>query len=987
MVNGYKEMKMSRKDNKQTYILFLLAIFLAGCTDKEALQNIEKGMTKVTMVAPNLQSGDNTALSTRSVLSPSTGGTTFRWGIGDVASVYSSGRGMTNFFIDESSISEDGTSARFNGSGFTLSPESKYYAFYPYNAGALDKTNIPIHYSGQNIAHNGSFKDLGNYDYMFAVGNTNESGNVNFDFNHIGCVVEFLLQAPETAVYKQVRFELEGAINNNAFVKSGTVNVTDENSVFTADNSLSTDTIMRVNLNGGQGLSIKKDSLLRVYMMVAPQNLSDQKIVIRLLDTNSTWYSAKVSGKNMKSGYTYHYNITDNSEFGGFTGKGHGLPDDYTYKFISSYKDSNVKNYEDLVVDGNIVYAVGGFGIRKINFEDEKNPFVEKSTDLGLSSMRFRSIAEKGDYLYVSLRQGSAGALETILPKLKLNFETHAASYSSELSNNKVINSFFRYLALQSGTVTDVTLAYLYKAYKKNANEYRNSILLKFKNGSSVMFVGNSYNSREAALADLKSTYRTNNGDECTVDWTTLPEGGNVVKDIQMNNMGQFHSYTSVGSAKIDELGSPCPNTGLYSARLMTGEDVQSENKAMLTRNLDETQREGEISFWIKTSCIVNGKIEIPLLSEDGEERVKLSLQNVASNLYSLGLIIGEVPNTSDLSLKNNEWYNIKICIHSDGISLKYRTKESRNWISAGSYNTNDSFSFDAINVGIESNRPNALVYMDDLYFDTNDIDKSSYINGKLVVLNKSDLSVVNTYHLDLKGTELHVRDNKLVMSLLRGFNVYDISDPKSPKLTFAHRYPGYKECQGIDTYEANGHIYAFICNYSLGFTVVDITDVENPVIKTINEDDVIYNGVSQKGKAYNFDVVVDYPYAYLTHCTTKNYIGSDEDWRGVLTIDLSSLDNIKSSLTAVPKNLLYNKMSGDHCPISIAKYGNTLFIDNGEKGILSFDISNKEKPSFQEIVSTGENSQIGAIRTTQDGRIFISENGSSCCLKLYRAE
>lgn len=263
-----------------------------------------------------------------------------------------------------------------------------------------------------------------------------------------------------------------------------------------------------------------------------------------------------------------------------------------------------------------------------------------------------------------------------------------------------------------------------------------------------------------------------------------------------------------------------------------------------------------------------------------------------------------------------------------------------------------------------------------------------SYVNGKLVVLNKKDLSVVNVYHLDLKGTELHVRDDKLIMSLLRGFNIYDIADPQNPKLTFTHRYPGYKECQGIDTYETNGRTYAFICNYSLGFTIVDITDANNPKIEIINEDAVIYNGVSQKTKAYNFDVVVNYPYAYLTHCTTQYYIGTDADYRGVLAVDLSSLeDNMKSKLAIVPFDHLYNKMSGDHCPISIDKYGNTLYIDNGEKGLLLFDISDKSSPVFHGKVDTGEKSQVGTLRTTKDGRIFISENGNDCKLKLYRVE
>lgn len=657
------------------------------------------------MRAPDFLIDRENRQTTRSTLIPSTGGTIFRWGIGDVAGVYSSGRGLTNFFIDESSISGDGSSARFNGSGFTLSPDSRYYSFYPYRADALDKEKIPVSYSGQNLEHNGSFKELGKYDYMTASGQTNEDGNVNFDFEHVGCVVELLLQAPEAATYSQVRLELEDASNGLAFVKSGNVNATA--GTFIANNSLSADTIMRVNLNGDEGLMVKKDSLLKVYMMVAPQDLSGQKMIVRLVDSNSQWYTAKVVGRNMKSGYTYHYNVTDKSELGGFTGKGHGLPDDYTYRLISSYKDSKIKPYEDLVVDGKMVYAVGGFGVRKINFDDERNPYVEKSSDLGYSSMRFRSIAEKGDFLYVSLRQGTSGSYEDILPKLKLNFETHAGSYSSELSNSEMLNRFFQYLALQSGQATDVTLAYLYKAYRKSASEYRNTILLKFKNGSTVTFAGNSYATREAALSSLKSQYRTDNGDECVVDWSALPEGGNVVRNIQMNNKGQFHSYQSVGSANIDELGSPCPNTGLYSARLMTGGSVQAVNKAILTRNFEYATKDVEMAFWIKPSCLVNDKIEIPLLSTGFEVCLKLSLDKNESGLYEMGLIIQEMQCSSSVLLNNDEWCNIKVTIHSGVINLYCRTKESSAWSYAGKYSIDESLTFDAINVGVESKSPN----------------------------------------------------------------------------------------------------------------------------------------------------------------------------------------------------------------------------------------------------------------------------------------
>lgn len=962
---------------------FLLAM-LAACSDKESMGALEEDGNGVLMTAHDFDSGETYNRATRSTLTPSSGGTVFKWDEGDVASVYSSGKGLTNFFIDESTISSDGTSAKFNGSGFVLSPDSKYYAFYPYSASALDKCNIPIRYTGQNMNHNGAFKELGNYDYMYASGVTNTSGNVSFDFKHIGCVVEFLLQAPETAVYSQVRFELEGSTKELSFIKSGNADITSTNQCFVADNTLSSDTIMRVDLNKGTGFAVQKDSLLKIYMMAAPQDLSGKNIVVRLVDSNSKWYSAKVSGKNMKSGHTYHYNITDDSEFGGFTGKGHGLPDDYTYRFISSYKDPNIKSYEDLVVDGSMLYAVGAFGVRKINYDDEKNPVLEKTTDAGVSGMRFRSIAECGDNLYISVRQGSSGAQETIVPELRLNFETHASEYSSELSDNEIVNAFFKHLSIQSGSIEDVVCMYLYKAYKKSANEYRNSIYIKMSNGS-VSFIGNSYATRSEALNHLESTFKTINGDECVVDWDALPEGGNVVRNIKMNNMGQFDSYMSKGSAKIDEKGDASPNTGLYSARLMTGNVSQSENVAVLTRSLEKKHTSGDLTFWVKKSCSTCDEIEIPLLSGDSQEKLSFILQPSTNGKYGAVLKVGGNVHTLNLSLGDNEWYNIKLSVHTDKISMFVRSKEAGKWNVVGEYA--ETVSFDAVNVGIKTSSSNALVYVDDVYFNPTDIDKVSYVNGKLLVLDKSDLSVINSYNLDLKGTEIRVYGNTLIVSLLRGFNIYDITDPSNPILTFTKRYSGYKECQGIDIYESDGRVYAFICNYSEGFTIVDITDVKQPDVVTVNDAPVVFNGISLKNKSYNFDVVVDYPYAYLTHCSSRPYIGTDMDYRGVYAINITSAGNMESELITVPKEDLYNKMTGDQCPISIDKYGNTLFIDNGAKGILSFDISDKSRPKYVRSIATGENSQVGTIRTTQDGRIFISENGSDCSLKLYRAE
>ena len=133
--------------------LCLGLFYLCSCQDDlEKISGEVNAELSVNMSAKDFRDGDitnnNQNPSTRSSLIPNGNGTSFSWNSDDVAGVYSSGKGLTNFFIDDKSISEDGTSATFNGSGFSLNSDALYYAFYPYSASALDKTMIPISYTG-----------------------------------------------------------------------------------------------------------------------------------------------------------------------------------------------------------------------------------------------------------------------------------------------------------------------------------------------------------------------------------------------------------------------------------------------------------------------------------------------------------------------------------------------------------------------------------------------------------------------------------------------------------------------------------------------------------------------------------------------------------------------------------------------------------------------------------------------------------------------
>ena len=211
------------------YSLFLgLSFVFFSCQDE--LNNFsldETNTASIKMSAPNFISADS--VSTRTILTPTDNGTAFSWKVGDVVAVYSSSKGMTNFYIDNESISEDGISADFNGSGFKLLENSTYYAFYPYSSSiqSLDKTAIPVSYLGQNMKSNGDFSSLGDFDYMYAKGITNNNGTVALSFQHLGCVVEYKLKVPKSSQYTQVRFELKSNAEK-MLLHDGVVNITDE---------------------------------------------------------------------------------------------------------------------------------------------------------------------------------------------------------------------------------------------------------------------------------------------------------------------------------------------------------------------------------------------------------------------------------------------------------------------------------------------------------------------------------------------------------------------------------------------------------------------------------------------------------------------------------------------------------------------------------------------------------------------------------------
>lgn len=951
---------------KKFIILCVTTLLIVSCYNYESESALlTDSSTTINMSAAGFSNGDTCCaiISTRTTIIPDDGGTLFSWKEGDVSAVYSSVNGLTNFVIDDKSISADGLSANFNGQGYKLIPNSSYYSFYPYNPASLDKSKIVVNYGRQNLRFNGDYEGLSQYDYMWARGTTDSEGYVGFNFSHLGCVVEFSLEVPQTGIYTQVRFELEANSDVPSLIKTGLVDLTSNAPSVRQHNEIAEDSIMRISINDNKGIHLEKGELLKVYMMMAPQDLSWRNMTIRLIDDQKKWYSANVVGKNMKAGYTYHYYVGTEAVNGGFTGSGIGLPNDYEYELLSTYVHPNASTYEDIFVEGRQVFAVGYFGIRKLDYIKAAPSLVAENSNIVDQYTRARSIIGNNQYLYVNVRQNSWGTNEIWKPQISYDFETPVInSTENRLSNNSTINSFFKKFIVKRD-ITKIKSATIYKAFER-ADGFRNAIVLRVNGESDMFFLGKTYSTRQSALDALEDNYTNSAGDYCEVDWTKVPEGETDLKNLQFFYTKKVEVQKSA-ETNISYDGMPSPNQGHHSAIFSTGNSTSSY---ALIKNSKATGNTGEFSYWININRSFSNTIKC-LLTYNGSI-CKLRVNCIPNGTgYCMSLDYSHTSKIFDIG----KWYNVKVKTSSDGTSLYYRNSECSDWILISSSSI-PSDVFDAVSIGISTNQTNAEVLIDDFYFNEANIDQVSYVNGKTYILDKN-LSVVNCLNQDFRVTGLAVDNDIMIVSGLYNVKFYDVSNPSSPQWLYTYRPNFERDMQGITTFREGGRCYAVVCCYSSGFMIWDITEKNN--IKIVCDEDFsdyVINGTSAKERINCFSCVVEYPYIYATVSPTPSYVQTHKNIAGIMRVDISNFKNTIKEIYSIPASDLTDNTSGDPTPNRIAKYKNLLFVNNRDKGIAIFDISNIF-PIYSGLYRIG--TSINAITATPDGRLFIGEDGA----------
>lgn len=259
---------------------------MSACSNEEELQAdvSTEEVNKITITATDFEYP-----TTRTDFEIGSSGAAFKWAKNDTVGIFPNEGAQVYFPM----ISGAGTnSASFTGGGWALKSSATYAAYYPFIGDMyLNQKKIPISYTGQVQTGNGSTAHLGAYDFMAASATTAENGGVNFNFKHLGCLVQLKITVPNAGTLASVTLTADEEV----FVEKGHIDLT---SVTPA--VVPTQTTNCLNIVVKDVATTATNEIVTVYFMIAPVDMTGKTLTIKSGDIERT-----VEAKNFEGGKAY----------------------------------------------------------------------------------------------------------------------------------------------------------------------------------------------------------------------------------------------------------------------------------------------------------------------------------------------------------------------------------------------------------------------------------------------------------------------------------------------------------------------------------------------------------------------------------------------------------------------------------------------------------------------------------------------------------
>ncbi len=439
----------------------------------------------------------------------------------------------------------------------------------------------------------------------------------------------------------------------------------------------------------------------------------------------------------------------------------------------------------------------------------------------------------------------------------------------------------------------------------------------------------------------------------------------NKIKDFT-ENTGDFDNFINDGNISVDEYGEPDMNYGVHSLRLVSNSNLSSQSFAILEKQGANVSSQKYGSLWIKICSLQNSDAVIPLRRNDDENVFAIKISPTSDLKFKI-LLSDKSSEDETVLFDKNTWYNIKFYIDDNTSKLWWRTKECGEWsiLQEGT----GIKEFNKISVGLITAESNASVLIDDYYCHSSNIDNVTYVNGSLEVLDKKTLNVINKYNTDIKLVKCKMLDSLLVVSGLRGFNIYNKKNEKDLELLYAHRESEFLEFQGLDFFKKDEKTYVVFSNYGSGISIWDISDPNN----TIKIKDISFSGLNvlnyqiPSKKRFTFDLFVDYPYVYSTLSNKSRFFMTENDCRGLIVYDISNLKNVKAKVYLVNKEDCFSTVTADESPTVIRKQGDYIYVNMAERGLGVYKMEDEGEFTYLGLTSIYDGTAIRAFDIVDD--------------------
>lgn len=272
--------------------MILAVVAVASCQEMENAELPGSSEVTVKGVQMRVPAIEFDAESKSAMTVDESSGISFTWSDGDATGVYSTTDGFARFNL----VTGDGlANATFDGGGFSLTDGSTYYAFFPYEKSASDKTAIPLTYSGQSVTSDNDIVSPMSKDYMWASAVSDE-GNAAFSFSHIGAFLRMRITLPEgTNVDKVELMPMYGEVPQTMkFV------ITSQTpSVSTASPVMSVVTT---------GVTVPSGGKATVWIAMPPQSFAADFFAVQVY-SGAEVYSARTTGKAFAPGKAYRLDV------------------------------------------------------------------------------------------------------------------------------------------------------------------------------------------------------------------------------------------------------------------------------------------------------------------------------------------------------------------------------------------------------------------------------------------------------------------------------------------------------------------------------------------------------------------------------------------------------------------------------------------------------------------------------------------------------